>query len=698
MMNDNQVKINITADGFDMVGRKFSELSGRLDKFAQHTQAMGHFSVALAGMGYAASVLGTQFKGVIDAADSMNDLAQRTGISIQALAKWRLAADQSGTSIESVARGVKGLASYMVDHADKLRAAGITAADADGAMMQLADLFKAMPDSVEKTTLAVQLFGKSGMDMIPMLNMGSAGLKDAAEQAALYAQRLQELAPKADEFNDKLAELTLQYEAAKMNGLLPYIDGLIGLIEFTKDASTGSAGLGKALGVLGDTAKISFGAIYTGADTAYTALLQLSRFTVGDYSGIVAAGNAWSKRQTEYWSETQTPDPKRSASGKITRDGMVTEDADKNRRLAWANAETQRRYQSLFDKPVRAGAKAAKSGQPISDAEQLRLMNRTSDWREELRAQTMATNEVIEANAKLAEKYKALADPLEKYRDELAEINKLRAAGNLTAEEAYQAEQRVMAGMEDARLSMEGFKESGENTFADLTAAVEGWGNAFTDSMADMVMNGKLNFSSLAESIIRDLIRMQIQANITKPLLGMASGFLDGLLGGGLGSQPYTGGVDAVNGSDLASDWASSGNSGVIFSEIRHAGGIAGGAATMAGRYIHPAAFADAPRFHTGGIAADEVPIIARKGEGIFTEAQMAALSPVGGSNVVVNVIEAPGQGGKTQDRQEGNTRIIDVWVEQIKTAVAGDIARGNGPVGGAIERTYGLNRSAGAY
>jgi phage-related minor tail protein len=69
-----------------------------------------------------------------------------------------------------------------------------------------------------------------------------------------------------------------------------------------------------------------------------------------------------------------------------------------------------------------------------------------------------------------------------------------------------------------------------------------------------------------------------------------------------------------------------------------------------------------------------------------------------GGCSVVVNLIESPGNGGKTQERQDGNTRILDIWVEQIKSAVAGDIARGNGPVGGAIERTYGLNRTAGAY
>ena len=65
---------------------------------------------------------------------------------------------------------------------------------------------------------------------------------------------------------------------------------------------------------------------------------------------------------------------------------------------------------------------------------------------------------------------------------------------------------------------------------------------------------------------------------------------------------------------------------------------------------------------------------------------------------MIVNVIESPGNGGQTRQRDDGGKRIIDVMVEQIKASVAGDISRGNGAVPSAIERTYGLNRTAGAY
>lgn len=55
---------------------------------------------------------------------------------------------------------------------------------ADQVMLDVADKFKAMPNGVQKTAEAMQLFGKSGKDLLPILNLGSAGIKDLETQAA----------------------------------------------------------------------------------------------------------------------------------------------------------------------------------------------------------------------------------------------------------------------------------------------------------------------------------------------------------------------------------------------------------------------------------------------------------------------------------------------------------------------------------
>ena len=64
---------------------------------------------------------------------------------------------------------------------------------------------------------------------------------------------------------------------------------------------------------------------------------------------------------------------------------------------------------------------------------------------------------------------------------------------------------------------------------------------------------------------------------------------------------------------------------------IFHSGGVVGQTQT-ASRSVAPAVFASAPRAHSG-LMAGEVPIIAKRGEGIFTPAQMRALGRQGGGS-----------------------------------------------------------------
>ena len=67
---------------------------------------------------------------------------------------------------------------------------GVTVKRADGSaksfneiLLETADKFKKLPDGAEKTALALDLFGRSGKDMIPVLNLGSKGISDLQTQA-----------------------------------------------------------------------------------------------------------------------------------------------------------------------------------------------------------------------------------------------------------------------------------------------------------------------------------------------------------------------------------------------------------------------------------------------------------------------------------------------------------------------------------
>lgn len=198
---------------------------------------MAKNALGMLGIGLSVNSVVTYATAIIDSGDAMNDLSQRVGIAVGDLAKYQLATSQSGTTMESLAKGVKGLSTNMYEHGDALKKAGLSATTADQAMLQFADLFASMPDGVEKTALAVKVFGKSGMELIPMLNMGRKGLEEAAEKAAKYAAVMTAMAPQADVFNDQLAEIGLYSKVAGMNMMNDMLPALIAITQKMAEAA-----------------------------------------------------------------------------------------------------------------------------------------------------------------------------------------------------------------------------------------------------------------------------------------------------------------------------------------------------------------------------------------------------------------------------------------------------------------------------
>jgi hypothetical protein len=201
------------------------------------TGAAGGLSGALGALAPLLSVAGLVglAKGSLDAGNKMYDLAQRTGVSVEALARFKKAAATSGTDIDAVSKALVKLSKGMLDAAagskqqmGAFKALGINIKDssgqmksADSVMLEIANRFKAMPDGVEKTALALKYFGKSGAEMIPMLNMGG----DAIDK--LSVKMTTAFAEKANAYSDKLAMLSGKVGALGADlliALLPALD------------------------------------------------------------------------------------------------------------------------------------------------------------------------------------------------------------------------------------------------------------------------------------------------------------------------------------------------------------------------------------------------------------------------------------------------------------------------------------------
>jgi hypothetical protein len=259
-------------------------LGGLLDAARRVNGVLASLGVALSAAG-----LGAMVKSALDSADALNKLSQRVGITVESLSTLVPAAELSGVSAQTFETGLKKLATTMFDAATgseesarRFAALGVEFENQDGTLratdavlLDLAERFAAMPDGAQKSALAVQLFGKSGAELIPFLNQGREGIAALTdEMVALGVQIGGETAAQAEVFNDALAKLRLattslanrvieaflpamnemaggMVESAKQGGTLRAI--LEGVVLVLKTLALGAATVGKAFVALGET-------------------------------------------------------------------------------------------------------------------------------------------------------------------------------------------------------------------------------------------------------------------------------------------------------------------------------------------------------------------------------------------------------------------------------------------------------------
>ena len=118
---------------------------------------------------------------------------------------------------------------------------------------------------------------------------------------------------------------------------------------------------------------------------------------------------------------------------------------------------------------------------------------------------------------------------------------------------------------------------------------------------------------------------------------------------------------------------------------------------------VHPWAFQRASRFHGGGIVGNEVPIIAQKGEAVFTPGQMQLLGGALHSkpNVTVSVKVENKVGNAevsaTAHRDAHGNVDLNIMVQEMENKMVRNISRGEG-LAPVLERKYGLNPAMGTY
>ena len=188
----------------DDVGGIVGEITG---KFEQLSDSVGLFGKALGGLSIAA-VVGSLAEMVAKTAETGAGLyktSQEIGISVEALSRLKKSVELAHGSYEGFVTAMgkfsKGLHTSTEDSGDfdrALKALGLNLNDlknmkSEDALLKVAEKMAELKDGSAKTAISMLLFGKSGKEMIPVLNelrehlesvkasMGDSGAKSASQ-------------------------------------------------------------------------------------------------------------------------------------------------------------------------------------------------------------------------------------------------------------------------------------------------------------------------------------------------------------------------------------------------------------------------------------------------------------------------------------------------------------------------------------
>ena len=148
-----------------------------------------------------AAALGTAaFKMASDtaaAADQIDKMSQKIGISRQAYQEWDYIMSQNGISVDILQSGLKTLTSQM-DSArsgtgsasEAFKALGISVTNADGSLRSQEEVFEeaiqalqGMSNETERARLATKLFGRAGTELAPLLNSTAESTEQLRDRA-----------------------------------------------------------------------------------------------------------------------------------------------------------------------------------------------------------------------------------------------------------------------------------------------------------------------------------------------------------------------------------------------------------------------------------------------------------------------------------------------------------------------------------
>lgn len=711
------------------IDRSTRQAERRMRDFEKQVKtAAAAVGAAVAGIGVA---FGAAVQNVIAKADETEKAAQKLGVTGEALTTLRHAADLSGVSADQLAQGLTRLNKAAAEGNQAFDAMGISARNANGTLKtsdqllkEVATKFAGYKDGAAKAALAQQLFGRSGAEMIPLLNAGAAGIAEMQAEAESLGLVLDQQTRKAAEaFGDNLTRLkraqegvTTQIAAQLLPTLVNLTDRLVGVAK-NSDAMAAAARVAASALKLLLSAGVIVGATFkvVGEAVGATAasVVMASR---GDFAG------AWDALK---WGASDAVSSVQKSMSAI--DAIWDESAARATSAAMASGAGATGADAPIVKTGGAGGatrgiKAAVDRASEAVERQIRALSEQAATfglsEKSATLYKLSMQGATDAQLRSAEVILGELDALRLNNAERERLNALLAATPTAQLEAQRETMQFLArAFEDSRISAEQFSEAAQTALGTGGEAEGGYWEKWLagaeealttfDKLANNVIeNFSAGFGSAFEAMVFDA------ENLGESLKGMAEGMARSVVNA-LGQmaaqwlayqavQMLVGKTTAASAAGaktfeaMAAQQMAALNAFAATAAIPIVGpamapAAAGAALAATSPFVATVASLSAAavgaRADGGPVSQGMAYLVGERGPELFVPGTSGAVVPnnkIGGGNVTVNLIEDKRRAGQTQERDNNGARELDVFVADIM---------GDGPRSKAIRQAFGLQR-----
>jgi hypothetical protein len=229
----------LTADNTDFK-RGLGEAEQQTNDFSSTVSGLGKtLAAAFSFRDIAAGV-----NEVVSSAGAIADTAAKLGISAEAVQRLSFAAEQTGASMGNVSTAMTAMSRKLVEGSEStagaLDAIGLSVEtlrgmSPDQAFTAIADAVAKVPDPMQQAALMVQMFGKSGAELLPAVK---AGMVDIGKTAPVMSEATVKA---ADDAGDAWDRQQAQMQALKANALGPLLQAFLALPPAVQTAGAGLA-------------------------------------------------------------------------------------------------------------------------------------------------------------------------------------------------------------------------------------------------------------------------------------------------------------------------------------------------------------------------------------------------------------------------------------------------------------------------